>query len=130
MPSSYIQTVPPNDIQHLFDLVGQVLSANAEHLSLADIYSAEFGDPALGVYSLPQIRDQLQTQPIQLFALVSFLLSNPPAFLSNLRRREQLAQALTIPISDFERLRVTESGVWFREFDLDTSTAIQINRYE
>lgn len=129
MPSSYIKSVPSVDIQNLFDRLVQQLPSKREHSALAEIYTSEFGDPALD-YSLPQIRDELLIRPIQLFDLVSFLLRNPPSFLNDVETRERLAQALTIDISDFERIRVTEFGVWVRELDLDLQTSIQINRYE
>src|SRR5687767_9945935 len=126
MPSSYIQTVPSETIQRLFDRLLNQLPGRDERSILAEIYTNEFGDPDLAKYSIAQIRDQLYVQPIHYFAIISLLLNNPPTFLREAEYREGFIESLSIQISDTEYVRVTDDGIWIRELILDSALQTSI----
>jgi len=135
MPSSYVKQSGAAVPGHFRQLLRLLDRHDYMQSALLNTYVQELGEPDWRDYSLDQLRQDVEAEPILYFMLVSLFLGDPPPML-NFTDRMGIADSLRIAISDFERLSVTDNGVWLRELvhdppdDTVGAQPLRIARYE
>lgn len=136
MPSSYVQQQNVDILKHFAQFLGLIGNDKDKRDALVDVYAQELGDPVWGAYTLEQVKNDIQQEPMRLFMLVSALLADPPQELGLDDQRKITHGLHVILLHNVEYLTVTNDGVWIRELVLDApqglvpQQTLRFNRYE